>query len=454
MTPAPTRVLAVDLGATSVRVVSVDVSAPVPTPEVVYRWPHGPVQHLDGGLRWDWERICAEVQRGLLAGLELGPHASIGVDGWGVDYGLIGTGGDLLSPPYSYRDVRTRGWQTLADRIGRERLYQMTGIQLMPINTLFQLDAHDPGELDRASRLLLLPDLLVHHLTGFVGAERSNASTTALLDTGTGEWSSDLIEAVGLDPSLLPPIVTAGDAAGSWKGVPVHAVGSHDTASAFLAVPGITTPSTAVISSGTWVLVGAERPVADVSTAAGAANFSNEAGALGGVRFLKNVMGFWMLEQCRRAWGDPPIKELIDAAGAVSRPVPLVDAADQRFLAPSDMEGEVRAAAGLGAAASRAEVVRCILESIAAGSARVIEELGRITGTRVDEIFVVGGASRIGLMNELFAQHTGLPVTAGSPEATSLGNAIAQGITLGRFESLDDARLWVAAGSDRVGVAW
>jgi rhamnulokinase len=205
-----------------------------------------------------------------------------------------------------------------------------------------------------------------------------------------------------------------------------------------------------VVSSGTWVLVGAERPAADTSEKARAANFSNEAGALGGIRFLKNVTGFWLLEQCRAAWGNPTIAELVAAAAGVSRPVGVVDPADERFLAPADMETEIRAAAGLGAAASRAEVVRCILESIATATAAVAGELAAITGIPVDELLVVGGAARIRLMNELYRDHAGVPVTVGSPEATALGNAVVQGLALGRFERLEDARRWLAVGAERL----
>jgi rhamnulokinase len=444
------RVLAVDLGATSVRVVAVDLDAPEPAAQVLHRWRHQPVRHPDGSLRWDWQGIVREVERGLDAGLAAGPVASIGVDGWGVDYGLIDGRGALLSPPYCYRDDRTGGWRTTAERIGAERLHAITGIQLLPINTIFQVAAHDRSELGRAARLLLLPDLLVRTLTGFEGAERSNASTTALLGAHTGDWSAELLEAVGLDPALLPPVVPAGLAVGSWRGVGVHTVGSHDTASAFVAVPGVPGPGTVVVSSGTWVLVGAERPAADTSEQARAANFSNEAGALGGVRFLKNVTGFWILERCRAAWGDPTVAELAAAAAGVRGPVGVVDPADARFLAPADMEAEVRNAAGLGAAASRAEVVRCILESIATATARVAGELAAITGTPVDELLVVGGAARIRLMNELYGRHAGVPVTVGSPEATALGNAVVQGLALGRFEHLEDARRWLAIGAERL----
>jgi rhamnulokinase len=450
VTRAPMRVLAVDLGATSVRVVAVDLAAPRPAAQVLHRVAHRPVRHGDGSLRWDWDGIVGEVERGLQAGLASGPVASIGVDGWGVDYALLDGRGALLSPPYSYRDDRTGGWRATVERIGAERLHAITGIQLLPLNTIFQLAAHDRSELRRAARLLLLPDLLVRVLTGFEGAERSNASTTALLDARTGAWSAELLAAIGVDAALLPRVVPAGLPAGAWRGVGVHTVGSHDTASAFVAVPGVPGPGTVVVSSGTWVLVGTERPAADTSEQARAANFSNEAGALGGVRFLKNLTGFWLLEQCRAAWGNPDVAELAAAAAGVDGPVGLVDPNDARFLAPADMEAEIRAAAGLGAAASRAAVVRCILESIAAATARVAGELAAITGTPVRELLVVGGAARIRLMNQLYGRHTGVPVTVGSPEATALGNAVVQGLALGRFEGLQDARRWLATGADRV----
>ncbi|MGH2636333.1 MAG: rhamnulokinase [Actinomycetota bacterium] len=444
------RVLAVDMGATSIRVAAVDLDAPAPVVEVVHRWRHGPVRHADGSLRWDWDGIVAEVERGLAVGIGRGPVASIGVDGWAIDYGLLDDGGRLLSPPYSYRDARTDGWRTLVERIGAETLYRTTGIQLMPINTIFQLAAHDRAELERATRLLLLPDLLVRWLTGAEVAERSNASTTALVDTRSGEWSQALLDAVDLSPGLVPPIVPALRRAGSWRDIPVHTVGSHDTASAFAAVPGVPGPRTAIVSSGTWVLVGAERTEPDTSEMARAANFSNEAGALGGIRFLKNVTGFWMLERCRAAWNDPPLEALVAAAAVVEDAVPLVDAADARFLAPSDMEAEIRSASGLGEGASRAEVIRCVLESIAAATARVLDELANITGTGVAELLVVGGAARLRFMNELYARHSGLSVTVGSPEATALGNAVVQGVALGRFGDLAAARRWLAAGGERV----
>lgn len=438
------RVVAVDLGAASIRVAAVDLLAATPAVSVLHRWKNTPVRADDGTLRWDWPRIVSEVETGLEMATTLGPVASIGVDGWGVDYGLIDAAGDLVALPFSYRDPRTDAWEATLDALGGEFIYETTGIQLMAINTLFQLAVHDPGELERAASVMLLPDLMTQTLTGTVAAERSNASTTALLAVADGEWSVPLAEGIGLSTRFLPGVVDAPATAGAWQGIPVTTVGSHDTASAFLGMPGSPEPGTVFVSSGTWVLVGVERPAADTSDAARSANFSNERGALGGFRFLKNVTGFWMLEQCRPAWGNPPIEELIREAGAVPGPVPTVDASDARFVSPASMLDEIIAAAGFESEPTRAEVVRCILESIADSVAQIIDELAMLTDTEMKEIFVVGGSARVRLLNRLIAERTGLRVFVGSPEATALGNAVVQGIGIGQFAGIDDARQWLA----------
>lgn len=434
------RVLAVDLGASSARVAAVDLDAPLLRPQVVHRYQHAPVRHDDGSLRWDWQRLVDEVIRGLETGLTEGPVASIGVDTWGVDYGLIGADGHLLSPPYSYRDERTAGWTDVVARIGAERLYRVTGIQLMQLNTIFQLAAHDRAELSRAKHLLMLPELVLHALTGANTGERTSAGTSALVDVKTGDWSRDLLDAIGVDPAIMPAIAAAGTRVGAWRGVPVHLVGGHDTASAVVALPGRPLPGRAFVSSGTWMLVGAERPEPDVSEAARLANFSNEPAALGGVRLLKNVTGLWMLEECRAQWGDPPLEDLLSAASAVSAGGPTVDAMDARFLAPEDMETEVRAAANLPASARRDAVVRCILDSLAAAAARVVDELSVFVGQSISRVHILGGGSRNWLLNRLIREELGVPVTAGPAEATALGNALVQGIALRRFDSLEEAR--------------
>ena len=443
MTP-PSRVLAVDLGATSVRVAAVDLEATEPRVEVLHRWQHDPVIGLDGTLRWDWPRIVTEVETGLERGLATGPVASIGVDGWGVDYGLVDGEGHLVALPYSYRDPRTDKWETTAEAIGTERLYQVTGVQIMGINTVFQLAVHDRNELEQATRMLLLPDLLVRHLGGFEGAERSNASTTGLLNIRSGHWARELIQEIGIEPSLFPDVVSAGRVAGNWHEVPIHLVGSHDTASAFLGMPGGSSPGTVFVSTGSWVIVGVERPNVDDSAEARVANFSNEAGALGGTRFLKNVVGFWILEKCRAGWDDPPMERLMEEAASVTGGS-IFDAGDHRFVNPADMEQEIREATGLSAGTPRGVIVRSVVDSIVDGIARVIDELVSITATPMTQVAVVGGGARVPLLHELLGKRTGLRVVRGSPEATALGNAVVQGIALGRFEGIDDARGWLEA---------
>lgn len=443
-----TRVLAIDLGATSVRVAAIDLDEDSPAVDVLHRWHHSPITDKEGHLRWDWDGIVAEVEQGLALGTRAGPVASIGVDGWGVDYAYVDESGDLVDPPFAYRDNRTDDWEAVAEKVGIGRLYELTGVQLMGINTIFQLAADTPERLARANRMLLLPDLLVHHLTGWVGVERSNMSTTGLMDARGGAWSEELIAELGLPRQVFPEPALAGTSVGEWKGIPVHLVGSHDTASAFLGMPGAGLDAV-FVSTGTWVIVGVERTAPDTSPAALAANFSNEAGALGGVRFLKNVVGFWILEQCRSAWGNPPMEGLIAEAADVTDRVPIFDASDHRFVSPSDMLSEVHDAAGLPHDAPRPVIVRSVIESVVAGVVKVIGEIKAATGREPGQINLVGGGSRVPLLAELLADRSGLEVVVGSPEATALGNAVVQGIALGRFRDLKEARHWLAATGDR-----
>lgn len=437
------RVIAVDLGAGSIRVTVVDLGAAKPHGEVVHRWRNSPIVAADGSLRWDWPRIVSEVHKGISKALALGPVASIGVDGWAVDYGLLDRQGELITLPYSYRDRRTQAWASVAEKIGVDRIYGITGIQLMGVNTVYQLAFHDRSELDRAALMLLLPDLLVHQLSGFRGAERSNASTTGLLGIRDGEWSSELVEAIGIPRRILPDVVPAAQPAGLWQGIPVTTVGSHDTASAFLGMPGQPTDDTVLVSAGTWVIVGIERAEPLMSPRSRAANFANERGGLGGFRCVKNLTGFWMLDQCRAAWGNPPVDELIGEAEGVVGPIPLVDAADERFISPPSMLEEIVAAAGFHTPPSRGQVVRCIIESIAQSIAEVIDELAAVSGTRMSRVFVVGGASNTRLFTESIARRSAAPVVVGSPEASALGNAIAQGIGIGHFRQIEEARGWL-----------
>lgn len=433
-------VVAVDFGASSVRVCLVDLDQRPLEAEVLHRAPHAPQRWSDGSLRWDWHRLVGHAVTGIEAARARGPVASIAFDTWGVDYGLLDAGGTLLSPPHAYRDPRTAAWRAVADRIGPERLYHLTGIQLLAINTLFQLAAHDAEELARAKRLLMLPELLAHALGGAVIGEITSTSTTGMIDLATGGWSPEIGEAIGIDAALLPDRLPATTPAGFWHGVPLHLVGGHDTASAVAAMGAAPDPDAVFISSGTWMLVGRELAHPLTTPAAREANFSNEAGAVGGVRFLRNLAGMWLLEQCRAQWGDPPLDELLSAARDAGDNGARFDPTGDRFTDPGDMEAEVRTASGLGTKASRGDLVRTIVESLAEAAAAVIADIDHITGRSSSEIHILGGGNQNALLNERIAAASGLPVHLGPTEATSLGNALVQGIALGRFHDLAEAR--------------
>lgn len=432
-------VIAVDFGASSIRVCRVDLDARPLVPQVVHRYAHAPVPDVAGTLRWDWARLVAEMQHGLERALEIGPAASIGIDTWGVDYGLVDARGELVAPPVSYRDARTRDWRDVAERIGHASLYETTGVQLMPINTLFQLAAHDRTETARAHTLLLLPELLVHELCGAACAEATSAGTSALVDIRSGRWSAELIEAAGADPAWFPEIRRAGTRVGEWRGTPVHLVGGHDTASAVVAMGADPSPRSAFVSAGTWFLVGQERPGPDTGAAARAANFSNEIGTFGGVRFLRNLTGMWLLEGCRRSWGDPPLTALLEAAAAVRDPHPPIDPDDPGLAAPDDMAAALCDLAGLPRDAERGRVARLVVDSIAQGVARIVDALGDVDG-----ITLFGGASRSALLQREIEERAGLAVCRGPVEATALGNALTQGVALGRFADLAEARAALA----------
>ena len=426
----PTAVAAVDFGATSIRVCRIDLDVHQPELDIVHRYAHHPVAGADGTLRWDWERLVAEMERGLDMARARGPLASIGVDAWAVDYGLLDGSGELVEAPVSYRDRRTAGYRDVVDRIGERRLFEIAGLQLMPINTIFQVAAHDRVALERARHLVMLPELLAYHLTGEISAELTSVGATGLFDLASGDWSAELADAIGLPLAMLPEIRPPGTLVGKWRDVPVHLVGGHDTASAVL---GGAVDGAAFVSAGTWLLVGRMLARSDTSEAARLARFSNEQGAAGGIRLLRNVAGWWLVEECRRSWGDPDLDQLLDDAARVG-PVPGTDATDTRFLAPTDMAAELVAAAGLGTDASRAEIIRCAVESMAQSTAAVVTQLG------LPSVQVFGGGARSELLLSLLAKHVDGAVTVGPVEATALGNAMSQGLALGVFGSVAEAR--------------
>ncbi|XVV13268.1 rhamnulokinase [Actinoplanes sp. CA-131856] len=422
---------AVDLGASSGRVMVGRVGPSEITLTEAHRFRNEPVR-TNRTLSWD----ILGLYRGVLEGLRnAGPVESIGIDSWAVDYGFVDATGELLGNPVHYRDSRTDGVpERVAEMIGDERLYEITGLQKLPFNTAYQLVAAKSSPLyEVAHQLLLIPDLLAYWLTGETGAEYTNASTTELVDVRTREWSSPLIEKLGLRPSLFPPIRHPGSVIGEFGGTPVVAVGSHDTASAVVGVPAAG-ENFAYISCGTWSLVGLELNEPVLSAASRAANFTNEGGVDGTIRYLRNVMGLWPLQECMREWGSPDIVALLRAASREKPFAHVVDLDDPVFLPPGDMAGRLIKAAGLSPDASPALLTRCIVDSLALAHKRAIVQAQELSGKHVDAVHIVGGGARNELLCQLTADACGLPVLAGPVEATALGNLLVQARAAGVIE--------------------
>ncbi|GAA1624068.1 rhamnulokinase [Actinoplanes couchii] len=421
---------AVDLGASSGRVVVGRFEDGHLELEVVHRFANEPVR-VNGTLHWD----ILSLYRGVLDGLrKAGPVRSIGIDSWAVDYGLIDADGALLGNPVHYRDSRTDG---IADRV--RDIYGICGLQKLPFNTVYQLLAAEPtAQYTAAHRLLMIPDLLAYWLTGEIGAEYTNASTTGLLDVRTREWSWPLISELGLRSTLLPPVRHPGDRIGLFEGTPVVAVGSHDTASAVVAVPADGTDF-AYISCGTWSLVGLELDAPVLSEQSRAANFTNEGGVDSTIRYLRNVMGLWPLQECLREWDSPDLPALLAEAAAKPALAHVVDLDDPVFMPPGDMEDRLRKTAGLPGDADRATVVRCILDSLALAHRRAVRQAGELAGRAVGVVHLVGGGALNELLCQLTADACGLPVLAGPVEATAIGNLLVQARAAGVVEGGLDA---------------
>lgn len=428
---------AVDLGASSGRVMVGRVGPNVLELTEAHRFPNRPVR-VPEGLRWDVLSLYAGVLDGLRAA---GQVDSVGIDSWAVDHGLLDADGALLGNPVHYRDART---DAVAEKVWASvpaaELYAATGLQYAPFNTLYQLvAAASTVQLAQARRLLLIPDLLSYWLTGEQGTELTNASTTQLIDPRTGEWSHGIAARLGIDLELFAPLRRPGDPAGLLRAevlqdtgltgpVPVTAVGSHDTASAVAAVPA-DRERFAYICTGTWSLAGLELTAPVLTEDSRAANFTNELGLDGTVRYLRNIMGLWLLQECVRAWGDPELGGLLREAAAVPALRSVVDAGDTAFLAPGRMPeriAEACRASGQPVPRTPAEITRCILDSLALAHRRAVEDAQRLAGHAVDVVHIVGGGTRNALLCQLTADACGLPVVAGPTEAAALGNVLVQ----------------------------
>ena len=453
--------IAVDLGAGSGRVFLAGLSPGELLFEEIRRFRYPP-SRTDGHLRWDLSTIFEEIKTGLKdAGTRARqlrrPIQSIGVDSWGVDYGLVDRGGELVEQPVCYRDERTEGsMDKVFANVPRETIFERTGIQFLVFNTLFQLHAHvESGIPKSATQLLLIPDLINFFLTGQAVTEYTNATTTQLVHARTGTWDRELMVRLGLPLELFAEIAPVGSVLGPLKpqlaaeldlgGVTVVVPATHDTGSAVAGAP--LEDGWAYISSGTWSLVGVERREVLIDPEVARHNFTNEGGAFGTIRFLKNVMGLWIIESCRKEWRnqglDVEYDRLLSQIETLDDSPALIFPDEQRFLNPPSMleavTDQLSAAGWLGPFEPPA-ITKAILDSLALRYASVVRTIEELTGQSIAGIQIVGGGSRNDYLNQATANATGLPVVAGPVEATVIGNVLVQAIAAGRFASLAEGR--------------
>ena len=469
MTTTPRAVFAaIDLGASSGRVMlgrvltrEADAAGDHIELSEVARFANGAVE-VDGQLHWDILALYRGILSGLRAAVRLCAErgevlAGIGIDSWAVDYGLLDRDGKLLGNPVSYRDARTQGLpERVYARVSAAEHYKVNGLQTQPFNTEFQLlAAGDTAQFAAAHSLLLIPDLLNYWLTGHKRCEITNASTTGLIDVRTRDWSQPLLDRLSREFSaftrvsdLLSPVIEAGEILGSLRpliardigldhDVPVVAVGSHDTASAVVAVPA-RSPRYAYISCGTWALVGVELDAPVLTAASRTANFTHELGVDGTVRYLRNVMGLWVLQESLRTWEEqghaPDLAALLAEAGDLPGFTTIVDIDSSEFLAPGDMPARIARLAretGQPVPATRGEVVRCIIDSLAVAFDRALRQASELSGQEVEVIHMVGGGIQNELLCQLTADLSGLPVVAGPVEGAVLGNILIQARAVG-----------------------
>jgi rhamnulokinase len=454
---------AVDLGAESGRIVVGDVSEI----QEVYRFENRPVR-IGNSIYWDVLGIYTEIKRGLKAALAAYPGRirSIGLDSWGVDYALLDREGDLIGGVYHYRDPRTDDIpQQVFSIISKREIYEETGIQHMQINTIHQLYAHckaKPQMVTQARTLLSLPNLFHYWLTGKTCTEYSHATTTQLYNPRSGDWSWRIIDALGFRREWFGQIVASGtklgallphvaEEIGAPSDLPVIASASHDTASAVAAVPAPGNSSYAYISSGTWSLLGCESPEPIITEKSHTYNFTNEGAADGGIRLLRNIIGLWIVQECKRHWdrGDRKYSygELTDLAREFGPAEFSIDCNDPRFLKPGliddSMPDRILAYCrehGQKEPQSPGEIVRGVLQSLADLYAASIRQLEDVAERSLEQLYIIGGGSQNTLLCELTAQATGIPVFAGPVEATAIGNIMVQAISMGELESIERGR--------------
>jgi sugar (pentulose or hexulose) kinase len=456
------KYIAVDLGAESGRVMIGSISAGKLVLEEVHRFGNGPVKE-NGSLRWDFHKLLSEIKTGIGRAVKEAGHQvrGIGIDSWGVDFGLLDADGKLIENPYHYRDSRTEGMREKAfEMMGKRAIYDNTGIQFMVLNSVYQLLAmrlKAPETLAKAKNLVFVGDLFTYFLCGEIFAEYSLASTSQFMDMRTGQWSKAVLDGLSLPADIMPKIVDPGTVVGCLSDeirdelgcgtIPVIAVGSHDTASAVAAVPAVGDANWAYLSSGTWSLMGVEIPQAIVDDKTFKYEFTNEGGVEKTIRLLKNIMGLWPVQECRRQWQregqDLSYGELTAMAEKAEPFARKIDVDDESFLAPGDMPkriNEYLVRTGQEPIEDKGQLVRSILENLALKYRSTVKAIEDVTGDEIEVMHIVGG----GIQNELLCQFTasaiGRRVITGPIEATASGNIIMQAIATGLVESLAEAR--------------
>lgn len=453
--------IAVDLGAESGRVMLGTIAAGQLDLEEMHRFANGPVEQ-QGSLRWDFDRLLGEIKTGIgvAARKADGTVLGIGVDTWGVDFGLIGADGGLIEAPYHYRDSRTNGMMDVAfESMPKRDVYQNTGIQFMQLNSLYQLLAMrraNSSALAKAEKLLFMADLFSYFLCGQVFGEYTLASTSQMMDMTTGQWSAPIFEKLGLPLDIMPPIVMPGAVVGELTDamaqeigcakISVIAVGSHDTASAVLGVPG-SGSNWAYLSSGTWSLMGVELPGAIVNDKSFGYEFTNEGGVDNTIRLLKNIMGLWLVQECKRQWQregqDLSYGQLTEMASQAQPFFGHVECDSSDFLAPGDMPARINkhlGETGQQPTDDKGQMVRLVLESLALKYRSTLKAIEDVTGQTIDVLHIVGGGIQNELLCQFAANAIGRKVVTGPIEATASGNILMQARATGQIQSIAEAR--------------
>ena len=455
------KYIAVDLGAESGRVMLGEVSGSKIVLEEAHRFSNGPIEQ-DGALRWDFVKLFGEIKTGIAKACKQagGEVCGIGVDSWGVDYGLLDEAGKLIDNPHHYRDGRTSGMiEKSFEFMPKRDIYENSGIQFMLFNTLYQLLAARLGEdvsLRKAKKLIFMADLVSYHLCGRGYAEYTLASTSQMMDMHSGTWSKAIFEKLGLPISIMPEVVRAGTVVGKLTdavakeigagGIPVIAIGSHDTASAVAAVPG-KGENWAYLSSGTWSLMGVEIPKAIINDKSFGYEFTNEGGVCNTIRLLKNIMGLWVVQECRRQWLRDGVElsyDQIAEMAAKAKPfAAFIDVDQNEFFSPGDMPAKVNAylkATGQGVISDKGQMVRVILESLAVKYRKTMEMIEDTVGKKIDVLHIVGGGIKNELLCQFAADAINRKVITGPVEATALGNIMMQAFATGQIQSMEQGR--------------